>query len=698
LTRPLTAQAVAVPPPDPRIGSILSSLEQVRGIVQTALSPNGRWIAWVVNESGGDEIDVAALSDPERFRRVTAASGVVCVEANLGWSPDSRQLAFTSDCARHDGQRDIYLTSFSSPDPGSAAAPERLTHLNGAVDALAFSPDGRTIGFLYVEGATRHPGALDAMKPPAGVIGPGNAEIQRVAAVEVSTDQMRTLSPENLHVYEFDWSPDSQRLAYVAAPPPGEDNWWTAKLYIQDLEAGGTEKACGSAESCRGLQIIVDPTNGKLDDPASHGLEGLQIAVPRWSPDGKSLAFIGGLMSDQGVTGGDIYLVPSAGGKPKDLAPNSDRSAVWIDWLGGSNSSSESDRPKEPSLLVSWIKSGHAVIGEISLNGGPESTYDTIPGSIGDGRLSMSLSVASSSRGRAEVAYIRSSYSEAPEIYVGELGAPAYAVTRYNDTLKPVWGKAESVEWENEGLPVQGWLLYPARYDPAKRYPLIVSVHGGPSSAVLPQWPFPGYNPIAFSALGYFVLMPNPRGSFGEGESFTLADRKDFGYGDLRDILAGVDAVSARLPIDPSRVGITGWSYGGFMTMFAVTQTHRFHAAVAGAGISDWQSYYGENSIDEWMIPFFGSSVYDDPAVYAKSSAIDFIKNAKTPTLLVVGDRDGECPAPQSFEFWHGLRAEHVPTELVVYPDEGHRFVSFDHRRDVMERALSWFEQYLPSQ
>jgi dipeptidyl aminopeptidase/acylaminoacyl peptidase len=192
------------------------------------------------------------------------------------------------------------------------------------------------------------------------------------------------------------------------------------------------------------------------------------------------------------------------------------------------------------------------------------------------------------------------------------------------------------------------------------------------------------------------VLMPNPRGSYGQGEQFTQANRKDFGYGDLRDILAGVNAVEKQYPIDDHRVGLTGWSYGGFMTMFAVTQTHRFRAAVSGAGLSDWLSYYGENSIDQWMIPFFGSSVYDDPRVYAKSSAMTFITNVKTPTLVVVGDRDGECPAPQSFEFWHALRDLGVPTQLVVYPDEGHGFSSQEHRRDVLERALAWFNLYMP--
>ena len=178
--------------------------------------------------------------------------------------------------------------------------------------------------------------------------------------------------------------------------------------------------------------------------------------------------------------------------------------------------------------------------------------------------------------------------------------------------------------------------MLPKDYDPAKKYPLIVEVHGGPAAAVDAQLGAAAghLSAQAFSALGYFVLQPNPRGSFGQGEEFTQANRKDFGYGDLRDILAGVDAVMAKYPVDPNRVGLTGWSYGGFMTMFAVTQTQRFKAAVAGAGISDWLSYYGENSIDQWMIPYFGASVYDDPAVYAKSSAINFIKQAHTPTLM----------------------------------------------------------------
>ena len=256
-----------------------------------------------------------------------------------------------------------------------------------------------------------------------------------------------------------------------------------------------------------------------------------------------------------------------------------------------------------------------------------------------------------------------------------------------------MWGKSESVEWENEGFHVQGWLLYPAEYLPAKKYPLIVSVHGGPSASVGSSW---GGGGALYSAMNYFVFSPNPRGSYGQGERFTKANIKDFGYGDLRDILKGMDKLEATLPIDKDREGLTGWSYGGFMTMFAVTQTNRFHAAVAGAGISNWQSYYGENSIDQWMLPFFGKTVYEDPAMYIKSSAIEYIKNAKTPTLVIVGDRDGECPAPQSFEFWHALRAEGVKTQLVVYPNEGHHFVDPEHVRDRDQRIFDWFAKEMP--
>ncbi len=653
---------------DPRIANILAELEKTRDIYQTALSPDGQMIAWTIEADNGSEIQVALASDPAHARRVTAGTGAaICREQSLAWAPDSKTLAFTSDCNADPnamGQADVYLATPAV----IGTLPRRLTHLHGGVSSLEFSPDGLYIGSLYIEGATRPAGALAPMKPPAGVIGVEGLEIQRVAVIETASGAFRQATPANLHVYEYSWAPDSRQLTYTGAAPPGENNWWVAQLYTQPL-TGSEPKA------------ILDPAH------TPGPLQGLQIAVPRWSPDGKQIAFIGGLMSDQGVTGGDIYLIAGDGGEPRNLTPHTTRSAAWIDWR-------KTGSP-HPQLFVSWILAGEVQLAAINATDGTaDADYGTIAATVSDGRLEQSLSIAKN----LKVTYIKSSYSNGPEVYAGLLGATAQPLTHYNDALTPLWGKSESIHWTSDQFDVQGWLLYPAHYDPTKRYPLVVGAHGGPSSEVQPRWPDLGYNPVAFSALDYFVLLPNPRGSYGEGEAFTQANRKDFGYGDLRDILAGVDAVSAKLPIDQKRIGLTGWSYGGFMTMFAVTQTHRFQAAVAGAGISNWKSYYGENSIDQWMTPFFGATVYDDPAVYAKSSAIDFIHNVKTPTLMVVGDRDGECPAPQSFEFWHALRVEKVPTQLVVYPDEGHRFQAPQHRRDVLARALSWFEEYMPAQ
>jgi dipeptidyl aminopeptidase/acylaminoacyl peptidase len=255
-----------------------------------------------------------------------------------------------------------------------------------------------------------------------------------------------------------------------------------------------------------------------------------------------------------------------------------------------------------------------------------------------------------------------------------------------------------SIEWENEGKRIQGWLIFPEGYDPSKRYPLLVQPHGGPAWNIGSRWdgdPWGGINSY-WAHLGYFFFLPNPRGSYGQGEAFVQANRKDLGYGDLRDVLKGVDLIETKFPIDKNREGLLGWSYGGFMTMFGVTQTQRFRAAVAGPGISNFISYYGESAFTDFTLPLFGASAYDAPELYARSSAIMFIAHAKTPTLLLVGDRDGACPASQSLEFWHALRHVNTPAQLVVYPNEGHHFSTKDNQ-DALKRAEEWFARYMPA-
>lgn len=659
----------AAPSVDPRIEKLLGQLALVQPIEGVAISPDGQHLAWVVETKGKPAITVAAI-DGSKPRRISAAAKPgKCSESDIAWAPDSRHLAFVSNCSSDLTstkvmQNDIYLA-----DTTGSTVPKRLAAMGGYVRALQWTDNGKSLGFLYVAGATRRASALAAAKLPSGEIGVAGVEVQRVAQLDVASGSVQEITPANMYVYEFEWSPDGSKLAYTSAPAPGDNNWWIAKLYAQPAKAGAA------------AMVLVDPSKA-----SSGTLKGLQMALPRWSPDASRIAFIGGLMSDQGATGGDIYAVPSDGGTLINLTSGLLVTPSWLTWTG------------PQSMLVSQINNGHSEVANYSVTSTKatqQHLHFSVAASIGSGVAAMSLSLSSDQK---HVAFMQSSYDVAPEVHAGMLDdtAPA-AVTAINAKLKPAWGKTASVEWENEGFHAQGWLLYPADYDAKKTYPMITVVHGGPSSAVIPRWPGVGFGGVPFSALGYFVFMPNPRGSFGHGEKYVQANRKDFGYGDLRDILAGVDAVEKKVPVDDKRLGLTGWSYGGFMSMFAPTQTQRFHAVVAGAGISNWQSYYGENLIDQWMPPFFGATVYDDPAVYAKSSAINFIKNIKTPTLVVVGDRDAECPAPQSFEFWHALRAQNVPTSLVVYPNEGHRFVDPAHQRDVLQRALNWFGKYLPA-
>ena len=407
----------------------------------------------------------------------------------------------------------------------------------------------------------------------------------------------------------------------------------------------------------------------------------MQIAVPRWSPDGKQVAFIGGIMSDEGIASGDIFVVDAGGGTPRNITPGMKGSAYWLAWL--------------PTGRVYFVAAmdGESGVGSVPAAGGPVQVLWTGPESIhGAADFSLGLTLA---RDGKTTALSRESFSQPPEVWAGPVGAWRQ-VTSDNRDAHPTWGDAKNLRWKSDQFTVQGWLIYPKDFDPSRKYPMIVYVHGGPEGVVTPNYPETFGSATVLGSQGYFVFYPNFRGSAGQAESFTAANVKDYGYGDLRDILSGLTEVLHTTPVDSTRVGVTGWSYGGYMTMWAVTQTHRFRAAVSGAGLANWQSYYGQNGIDKWMDAYFGGNVYDDPAVYAKSSPITFIKNVTTPTLVVVGDRDIECPPPQSYEFWHALRTFGVKTQFVIYPNEGHEIGQPEHRRDIMRRMAAWFDENMP--
>jgi len=642
------AAGAQAPKVKPALASAIRTLFDANTFAQTAISPDGNRVAWVENTAEGNSAIYVASISGTNARRVTAAAGSAKhSEDSIAWSPDSQRVAFLSD-AQTPGQAQLYVAA------ASAGPATRLTSVKGFLASPGWSPDGKTIAILFTENATRAAGPLVAETPQTGVIEDAVTE-QRLALVDASGGKLRQISPANMYVYEYDWSPDGRSFVTTAAHGNGDDNWYIAQIYTLDA-AGGEMKS-----------IYKPPID-------------TQIANPAWSPDGKSVAFIGGLMSDEPAVGGDIFVIPAGGGEARNTTPGMKASASWITWTSGG-----------ARILFGEEVDGESGIAVVELAGGKIETLWHSPERLTANGWGTMVSLASDGHTSA---VIRQSLRRPSEVWAGAMGQWRQITSR-NADIKPAWGEVKSVHWTNEDFNLQGWLLYPLDFDPAKKYPMVVNVHGGPSSMARSSWPEARNFSVALSAAGYFVFFPNPRGSYGQGEAFTRANVKDFGYGDFRDILAGVDQVLKEAEVDERRLGITGWSYGGYMTMWAVTQTNRFAAAVAGAGLANYQSYYGENQIDQWMIPFFGASVYDDPQVYAKSSPITFIKKARTPTLVLVGDSDGECPTPQSYEFWHALKTLGVETQLVVYEHEGHMFASAAHQRDVIERVAAWFDAHL---
>jgi dipeptidyl aminopeptidase/acylaminoacyl peptidase len=614
-----------------------------------ALSPDAKHVAWVQSTAAttSKQIYIREGSGDASATLVKVPVSGERTDSDPAWSPDSKLLAVFSSAGERE-QRQLWIVKADGSDS------RKITDLKGYAARPRWSHDGKQIAFLYIEGAGGG-GPLMAAPTTTGVI---DAAIhnQRIAVLDVATGQLRQVSPENLHIYDYDWSPGDNMFVATAAPGPGDNNWWVAQIYTIDV-------ATGKAKS------IYKPS--------------LQVAVPRWSRDGKSTAFIEGLMSDEGFHGGDLFTMTSDGRNVVNRTRGRKTSVNSFFWLA-----------PDRILLVEYVSGGGA-ISELGL--ADNSTRTIWKGPEGIHAFGNFPDFSLSSDGKVAAAEL-SRYNSPPEVFAGPLGEWRQ-LTNGNAGLRANWGEAESIEWMNEGFNIQGWLLPPAKIEPDKKYPMAVLIHGGPSSVTTSEWPasFGMSRAIiaALSARGYYVLLPNPRGSYGQGETFTRENVKDFGGGDLRDILAGVDAAIEKYPIDPARLGVTGWSYGGYMTMWTVTQTDRFRAAVAGAGIANWQSYYGQNLIDKWMIPFFGASVYDDPAVYEKSSPIHFIKNVKTPTLVIVGERDAECPASQSYEFWHALKTLGVPTQLVIYPGEGHLFLDPKNQADRLEQTVGWFDKYL---
>lgn len=605
-----------------------------------AMSPAGDRVASIESDVQADStahahgrIVVRSVADGRVLTTIDPCAD--CDYSDLTYAPDGR-LAFIQ---RNKGSTQLMLAG-----NGRAA---KVATVAGIAQRPRFSPDGRSIALLETVGARKEAGATQAGVRQVGEIGEQNDE-QRIAIVPASGGTLRLVSPADRYIYEYDWTPDGSGFVVTSALGNGDNNWWIAGLDRVDAATGT-------------VQRIAAPR--------------LQMNHPRVSPDGRTVAFIGGIMSDFGSVGGDVYTVPITGGEPVNRTPNYRGSFTSLLW--------------GPTGLT-----GSALIGDryaivpFGANAAAAQPAWSAPVSIAAGDAHF----ARSADGRS-VAFVSQDYEHAPAIFAGAAIAPRQ-ITHANDAMAPLVS-ARSVTWRSGPWTVQGWLLAP-RNAAARtaRAPMVTSVHGGPAAANAPNFVWQG-TPADLAREGYYLFYPNPRGSYGQGEAFTRANIRDFGGGDLKDILAGIDAAERAAPIDDNRLGMMGYSYGGFMAMWANTQTNRFKAIVAGGGLSDWLSYYGTNGIDQWMIPYFGKSLYDDPDVYWQASPIRWIKNAHTPEFVYAGERDVEVPPTQSIEYWHALHALNVPTSLVIYPDEGHGIRQPEHSLDVRKRTVAWFNRYL---
>jgi len=618
--------------------------------IDVAMSPDKQHIITVEGDtspSGGaptirDMIIRSADGKISTTVKLPCGRVMQCWPESPAWTPDSKKITFA---LRSPGShaRSLYQVSVNGSNL------KKLLSFNGTISDLKYNPKGQ-LAMLATENATKELGAVEAAAPVSGDLDQPSPE-QRIAILD--KNELRWSSPANLFVYEFDWIPDGSGFIGTAAEGDGDNNWWVAKLF-----------------TFNNAQARV------LYTPATHQL---QLANPIVSRDGKTVAFIAGIMSDFGSTGGDIYTIPLAGGTALNITPKYPASVTDLEWTCDGTLRAQV-MAADQTQFVNFGNGSSVNAGKL-LYTGNES-------------IQLENTKATDACTSDVTAMIHQSYTTAPEIAIGPIGK-WNDFTHANGHLKNSY-QVQSLNWKSDQFAVQGWLILPtaATIKNGQKIPLITEVHGGPAAANQPRYIGVGINRQLLDK-GYALFLPNPRGSYGQGEEFTASNVRDFGYGDLRDILTGIDAAIAAAPVDPERLGIMGHSYGGFMTMWTVTQTNRFKAAVAGAGISNWLSYYGENGIDEWMIPYFGASVYDDPAVYARSSAINFIRQVKTPTLSIVGAADLECPAPQTQEFGHALKALGIPSSTIIYPGEGHAFRDPANLADIEKRTLAWFAKYL---
>ncbi|MBI2502369.1 MAG: S9 family peptidase [Candidatus Latescibacteria bacterium] len=622
----------------------IPDLFALRAVSDPQISPDGQWVAYVVTEADlqengyNSDIYLVPVQGGESFRLTNSPKR----DDSPRWSPDGRWIAFLSDRGEKD---QVYLIR---PFGGEA---EKLTQAKAGVSAFAWSPEGERIAYLTEDVPSEEEEKEKKEKGDVRVVGQDH-RMAHLHVIDLKTRKARRLTRGRFHVTGLAWSPDGRRLAFCHQPTPLADEMFRVGLSVI------------SASGSRPRRLI--PGRGGLSSPA-------------WSPDGRWIAF---QRAEQWLDSVHICLVSPAGGAVRDLTPRLEDLTLGTGMAWS---------PESKALYFPLGQGTSVQLCRARLSGRVEQL-------TAGGQVHGPLSLAQE---RGLMAFIRQDGTSPPEVYVSPASRlQPRKLTDHNPQLKNHrLSRKELVRWQSpDGTRVEGLLIRPVGYRAGQRYPLLVYVHGGPASvftnafnsAVGDRYPIQ-----VFAARGYALLLPNPRGSAHYGERFRRANVRDWGGGDLADILSGVDLLVDRGLADPERLGILGWSYGGYLTGWAITQTNRFRAASFGAGLANLVSMYGQTDIPGFLERYFEALPWDEVETYMKHSAIAHAGRIRTPTLIQHGDQDVRVPLPQAGELYQALKRRRIPVEFAIYPRQGHALSEPKLVRQVMERNLAWFDRWV---
>ncbi len=669
---PRTASAQTTTSSVPSIDQALES-QTASG---AALSPDGKWVVYEVSRTNWKDNAFERdlwIADREGHAHILTAQ--MKSSSGAQWSPDGRWIAFGSN---RPGQvvetkadsRQIYVI-----DPMGGEA-RQVTKLEDGVDGFEWGPDSKTIAFTttdpqskaekdrverygeysVIDGDERmtHLWTVDVTAAPAAASAGSSGNKEKGAATPPFgvPEAKRLTEGDSFSVQGFSWSPDGSKIAFGASKDGELKNGGTATVYVVSVADKKVTK------------LVTTP--GPNSDP-------------HFSPDGTQVAFVTADGAQYFFYANQkIAVVPVTGGTPKVVSGSFDEDARLLDW-------------SDKGIYFAALKKTAAHLYRLNVATGAMEQV-THPDDVVASGFSFSKDFA-------EVAYRAALPNAGGEIYIASTssGAPV-RVTHLDDAMKGyTLARREVVSWKSgDGTTVEGILEKPANFDPKKKYPLLVVIHGGPTGVDQPIANPDRYYPVElFVQKGALVLRPNYRGSAGYGAAFRALNVRNLGVGDYADVISGVDYLIAQGFVDKDRVGSMGWSEGGYISAFITTSSDRFKAVSVGAGISDWMTYYVNTDITPFTRQYLKATPWDDPEIYKKTSPIAYVAKAKTPTLIQQGDRDRRVPVPDSYELRQALEDKGVPVKMVLYHGFGHPIDKPKQQRAVMEENLDWFAHYI---